>query len=66
MRSEAGQAGSTTPSINDAETCVGGASRSDAEKAGQTPCVTERSNDMDTCIGGASRGHAKKAGSVHS
>ena len=26
-----------TPSINDAETCVGGASRSDAEKKGRTP-----------------------------
>ena len=55
-----------TPSVNDADTCVGGASRSDAEKAGQTPCVIERSNDTDTCIGGASKHEAEKAGSVHS
>ena len=55
-----------TPSVNDAETCVGGASKSDAEKAGRTPCVTGRSNATDTCIGGASGGDAKKAGSVHS
>ena len=55
-----------TPSINDAETCVGGASRSDAEKAGRTPCVTGRSNATDTCIGGASGCNTKKAGSVHS
>ena len=62
MRSEAGQAGSTTPSINDTETCVGGASRSDAQKEGWTPCVTGRSNATDTCIGGASGADAKKAG----
>ena len=55
-----------TPSINDAETCVGGANRSDAEKAGWTPCVIERSNAPDTCIGGASRRDAEKAGSVYS
>ena len=54
-----------TPSVNDADTCVGGASRSDAEKAGHAPCVIEQSNDMDTCIGGASRRDAEKAGSVH-
>ena len=39
------------PSLNDADTCVGGASRSDADKAGRTLCVIERSNDTDTCIG---------------
>ena len=54
------------PRVNDAETCVGGASRSDSEKAGLTPCVTEGSNATDTCIGGASGGEAKKAGSIHS
>ena len=52
--------------INDAETCVGGASRSDSEKAGRTLCVTEQSNATDTCIGGSSEGDAKKAGSIHS
>ena len=52
--------------VNDTETCVGGASRSDAEKAGRTPCIKEQSNATDTCIGGASGGNAKKAGSIHS
>ena len=54
-----------TEQVNDAETCVGSASRRDAEKAGQTPFFTERSNATDTCIGGASGGDAKKAGSIH-
>ena len=49
-----------TPSVNEAETCVGGTRRSDTEKAGRMPFVT------DTCIGGASGGKAKKADSVHS
>ena len=48
-----------TPSVNDTDTCVGGASRSDAKKAGQRPCVIEQSNDMDACIGGASRHDAE-------
>ena len=52
--------------INDAETCVGSASRSDGKKAGRTPCVIEWSNATDTHIGGASVGDAKKAGSIHS
>ena len=56
---------SITERVNDAETCVGGASRSDAEKAGRTPCVTERSNATDTCIGSSSGGDVKKAGSIH-
>ena len=55
-----------TPSVNDADTCVGGASRSDTEKAGRAPCVIEGSNDTDTCIGGPSRRDTGKAGSVHS
>ena len=54
-----------TPSVNDAETCVGRASKSDAEKAARTPRVKGRSNATDTCIGGDSGGNTKKAGSVH-
>ena len=55
-----------TLSINDVETCAGGASRSDAEKASRTPCVTEQSNATNTGIGGASGGDVKKAGIIHS
>ena len=55
-----------TPSVNDAETCAGGASRSDAEKANQTLWVTEQSNATNTGIGGASGGDVEKAGSIDS